>query len=295
VKTGKKQLDIIQKDTVFMPLITILVIFCYSIVYAANEESNTLVFQRATFTANLEEESLKNVFEKLQKETGIWVRVPESELDERVSVQFENLAIEEGLRRILHTMNYSFLFDQDNNLIGAFVFGKANRNRNATDRANLNEQMIKAIMDGNTAAVVEFLSNGADVNAIGRYSGWTPLILAAKKGDTELVKFLLTHGADVNVKSNVRNRTAIMEATRNRNVETVKALLIADADVNAVDWEGYTVLMFAAVSGQRAIVEVLLTHGADVNLKNKTDSSALMMASGYPDVYEKLKAAGAQE
>jgi ankyrin repeat protein len=86
-----------------------------------------------------------------------------------------------------------------------------------------------------------------------------------------------------------------MEATRNRNVETVKALLIADADVNAVDWEGYTVLMFAAVSGQRAIVEVLLTHGADVNLKNKTDSSALMMASGYPDVYEKLKAAGAQE
>jgi type II secretory pathway component GspD/PulD (secretin) len=137
VKTGKKQLDIIQKDTVFMPLITILVIFCYSIVYAANEESNTLVFQRATFTANLEEESLKNVFEKLQKETGIWVRVPESELDERVSVQFENLAIEEGLRRILHTMNYSFLFDQDNNLIGAFVFGKANRNRNATDRANL--------------------------------------------------------------------------------------------------------------------------------------------------------------
>jgi hypothetical protein len=295
VKTGKKQLDIIQKDTVFMPLITILVIFCYSIVYAANEESNTLVFQRATFTANLEEESLKNVFEKLQKETGIWVRVPESELDERVSVQFENLAIEEGLRRILHTMNYSFLFDQDNNLIGAFVFGKANRNRNATDRANLNEQMIKAIMDGNTAAVVEFLSNGADVNAIGRYSGWTPLILAAKKGDTELVKFLLTHGADVNVKSSVRNRTAIMEATRNRNVETVKALLIADADVNAVDWEGYTVLMFAAVSGQRAIVEVLLTHGADVNLKNKTDSSALMMASGYPDVYEKLKAAGAQE
>jgi hypothetical protein len=295
MKTGKKQLDMIQKNTALMPLITILVIFCYFMVYAANEESNTLVFQGATFTANLEEASLKNVFQKLQKETGIWFRVPESGLDERVSVQFENLSIEEGLKRILHTMNYSLLFDQNNNLIGAFVFGKANRKRQATDRADLIEQMAKAIMNGDKAAVVEFIAKGADVNAKGSYSGWTPLILAAKKGDTELVKFLLSHGADVNVKSGLRNRTAIMEATRNRNVETVKALLTAEPDVDAVDWDGYTVLMFAAVSGQSAIVRDLLTYGADVNLKNKTDISALMMASGYPDVYIKLKAAGAEE
>ena len=285
----------IQKNTVFMPLITILVIFCCSIVYAANEESNILVFHGDTFSADLKQASLKNVFQKLQKETGIWFRGPETGLDERISVQFENLSVEEGLRRVLYTMNYSLLFDQDNNLIGGFVFGKANRKEKPTARADLNEQMAAAIMNGNTAAVLEFLAKGADVNAKGRYSGWTPLILAAKKGDPELVKFLLSHGADVNIKSSVRNRTAIMEATRNRNVETVKALLTADTDIDAVDWEGYTVLMFAAVSGQSAILEDLLTYGADVNLKNKTDNTALMMASGYPDVYKKLKAAGAEE
>jgi ankyrin repeat protein len=86
-----------------------------------------------------------------------------------------------------------------------------------------------------------------------------------------------------------------MEAARNRNVEAVKALLTADPDLDAVDWEGYTVLMFAAVSGQRDIVDILLIHGADVNVRNKVGSSALMMASGYPNVQKKLKEAGAEE
>ena len=284
-----------QKTTVFSALTAILVIFYYPIVFGGSEESNTLVFQGKTFTAILEDDSLKNVLEKFQKETGIWFKAPESELNERVSVQFANLSIQEGLKRILRTMNYSFLFDQSNNLMGAFIFGKVNRIKKATYPSDINEKMVKAAMEGDTAAVVESLAKGADVNAKGRYSGWTPLILAAKRGETELVNFLLSYGADVNEKSDVRNRTAIMEAARNRKVETVKALLTADPDIDAVDWEGYTVLMFAAVSGQSDIVDVLLTHGADVNVKNKVGSSALTMASGYPNVLKKLKAAGAEE
>ncbi|MGD8659045.1 MAG: ankyrin repeat domain-containing protein [Desulfobacterales bacterium] len=103
---------------------------------------------------------------------------------------------------------------------------------------------------------------------------------ASKKGEIELLNYLLSYGSDVNLESGVRGQTAIMEAARNQKVESVKALLSADPDLDAVDWEGYTVLIFAAVSAQRDIVEVLLTHGADVNVKNKIGSSALMMASG---------------
>ena len=283
-----------QKTNVFSALTAILVIFYYPIVFGGSEENNTLVFQGKTFTAFLEDESLKNVLEKFQKETGIWFQASESELNESVSVQFANLSIQEGLKRILRTMNYSFLFDQDNNLVGAFIFGKANRIGGATSPPDLNQQMVKAAMEGDMAAVVELLAKGADVNTKGRYSGWTPLILAAKRGETELVNFLLSYGADVNEKSDVRNRTAIMEAARNRKIETVKALLTADPDVDAVDWEGYTVLMFAAVSGQSDIVDILLNHGADVNLRTKVGSSALMMASGYPSVFKKLKQAGAE-
>jgi ankyrin repeat protein len=283
-----------RKTPVFPALTTIWVI-SYYLISAAAVESIFLDFQGATFTAVLEQEPLKKVFEKIQKETGIWFKTPESLLEERVSVQFENLSVQEGIKRILRTMNYSFLFDHDNNLIGAFVFGKADRIRKAAYSAELNEQMVKAAMEGDTAAVIALLAKGADVNAKGKYSGWTPLMLAARKGDTELVNFLLSHGADVNEKSRGRSRTAMMEAARNRKVETVKALLAADPDVDSVDWEGYTVLMFAAVSGQLDIVNALLAHGADVNMKNKVDSSVLMMASGYPNVVKILKEAGAAE
>ena len=52
---------------------------------------------------------------------------------------------------------------------------------------------------------------------------------------------------------------------------------------------------FEGIAVQRDIVKVLLDHGAEVNVKNKVGSSALMMASGYPTVFNKLKDAGAEE
>jgi hypothetical protein len=192
-------------------------------------------------------------------------------------------------------MNYSFLFNQKNKLVGVFVFGKASRIGKAGFTAELDEQIVKAAMERDTAKVMALLGQGANVNAKGKISGWTPLMLAARKGDTELLNLLLSHGADVDAKSLVQNRTALMEAVRNRKIQAAKILLAAYPDVDAVDWEGYTVLMFAAVSGQRDSVNVLLAHGADVNVKNKVGSSALMMASGYPKVSQQLKEAGAVE
>lgn len=292
---SKKELGMAKKTIVFPALTIIWVISYFLFSVPAGAENISMYFQEANITASLEEAPLKNIFEKFQKETGIWFRAPESLLDERVSVQFENLSIQEGLKRILRTMNHSFLFDQDNNLIGLFIFGKANRIRKATYSDELNEQIVKAAMEGGTAAVNTLLAKGADVNAKGNYSGWTPLILAAIKGNTELVNFLLAHDADVNAKSSPRSRTALMEAVRNRKVEAVKVLLGANPDVDAVDWEGYTALMFATISGQVDVVHVLLAYGADENVKNKTGSSALMMASGYPDVVKILKKGGARE
>ncbi len=284
-----------KKTTLFQALTAIWLISCYLMSAFAGAESFTLNLQESTCTAFLEGEPLKNVIETVRKETGIWIRVPKSLLDERVSVQFENLSIQEGLKRILRTTNYGFLFDQDKNLIGAFVFSKSNRIGQAIYSAELNEQMVTAAFEGNSALVMDLLAKGADVNAEGKYSGWTPLMLAARKGDTKLVSFLIAHGADLNAKSRVRSRTALMEAARNRKVETIKILLAANPDVDAVDWEGYTVLMFAAVSGQLDIVNALIDSDADVNMKNKVGSSALMMASGYPNVVKKLKLSGAWE
>ena len=260
-----------KKITLFQILTAIWIVSCCLESAFAGTENISLIFQESTCTALLEQEPLKNIIEKVRRETGIWIRAPESVLDERVSVQFKNLSLKEGLRRILRTMNYSLLFDQDGNLIGALVVAKANKSWNSIYADELNEQMVSAAFEGNTAAVMDFLDKGADVNAQGKYSGWTPLMIAAKKGNTELVSLLIAQGADLDAKSRVRSRTALMEAARNRKVETVKALLAANPDVDAVDWEGYTVLMFAAISGQLDVINALIEHEADVVILNERE------------------------
>ena len=284
-----------KKFTIFQALMIFQLISCCFLITFTEAENLLLDFKGATFTAVLEQEPLKNVIERIRKEKGIWFKVSESLLEEKVSVEFKNLTVHEGLKRIFRMMNYIFLFDQDNNLTGVIVFRQPSRISNAYYSPNLNEQMANAAIKGDSDTVMELLAEGADVNAAGKYSGWTPLMLAARKGDTELVNFLIAHGADIDAKSSVRSRTALMEAARNRKVETVKALLAGNPDVDAVDWEGYTALMFVAVSGQLNIVSALIANGADVNAKNKVGSSALMMASGYPKVVEMLIEAGASE
>ncbi|MDJ0815009.1 MAG: ankyrin repeat domain-containing protein [Desulfobacterales bacterium] len=284
-----------KKITVSQALAAIWVISCCFIGTYAGAENISLNFQESSCTASLEKVPLRIVIDKLRRETGIWVKAPEYLLDERVSVKFENLSIQEGLKRIFRTMNHSLLFDLDSHLIGAFVFSSANRLARTIYSTELNEQMVSAAFEGNTTDVMALLAQGADVNAEGAYSGWTPLMLAAKKGNTQLVRLLIAHGADLDAKSRGRSRTALMEAARNRKIDTLKVLLAANPDVDAVDWEGYTVLMFAAVSGQLDMVSALIALEADVNVKNKVGSSALMMASGYPEVQKILKDAGAEE
>jgi len=198
---------------------TILLILYYTIVIAAGEQKNRLVLQGETFSANLVAVPLKDVFEILRKQAAIRFNIPDTELGDKITVQFENLTLQEGLRRILRTMNYSLLFNRKNKLTAVFVFGKAGRIGKDSHAAELDEQIVKAAMAQDTAKVIALLASGADVNAKGKYSGWTPLMLAARKGDIELVNFLLSNGADVNAKSDVQNRTPLMEAVRNRKIQ----------------------------------------------------------------------------
>jgi ankyrin repeat protein len=77
--------------------------------------------------------------------------------------------------------------------------------------------------------------------------------------------------------------------------EVVKTLLDADADVNAKDKSGVTALMVAACAGHTEMVETLLDAGADVNAKGEVGFTALMFAAqeGHTEIVEILKQAGA--
>ena len=104
------------------------------------------------------------------------------------------------------------------------------------------------------------------------------LIHAVAKGDTAAVKELLSSGANVN-QQNSRGVTALMAAAYKGNVEVAKLLVENDADVNARTSKGMTPLMAAVQFGNKELVKFLLDKGADANMKDEMGLNAYQLAA----------------
>jgi hypothetical protein len=83
-----------------------------------------LVFKEETLSANLDEVPLKEVLEKISREKGIWIKWKGSVLEGKVSLQFRDLYLQDGLRRILAQCNHSLVFNRAGRLIGLYIIGK---------------------------------------------------------------------------------------------------------------------------------------------------------------------------
>ena len=120
--------------------------------------------------------------------------------------------------------------------------------------------------------------------------GNTQLMRAALDGDTAALEGLILNGADVNAQ-NHEGRTALMFAIINLRLDSVKALLNFGADVNVQAVCGCTPLMLAAVGGDSRITQALLNNGADANRICQPGKTALVVAieHGYQGIVELLR------
>lgn len=138
--------------------------------------------------------------------------------------------------------------------------------------------LVYAAKRGHLGLVQLLLAAGADANAHASIGETTALqavsgapvfgvrtwLAAVERDRSKIAQLLLDAGADVNAQPQaLQEETALQAAVRNQNVALVQVLLSHGANVNAPSFGGKeTALQAAASAGNREMVDLLLSWGA---------------------------------
>lgn len=166
---------------------------------------------------------------------------------------------------------------------------------------------------GDAEMLKVLLEAGADADSPNP-EGQTALLAVARTGNVEAARLLLDHGATVDARERWGGQTALMWASARRHPDMMRLLIARGADVNArstvrdyqrhvtaegrpksLDSGGLTPLLYAARENCLACVDVLVEHGADLDLPDPDGVSPLLVAimNANWDLARKLILAGA--
>ena len=197
----------------------------------------------------------------------------------------------------------------------------------------MSKDFIVAAERGDTDHVRELLKRGVPINARDE-RGRTAILAATHGNKPETVKQLIEAGADINLQDNIKDNpflyagaeglpeilklliqaradtkltnryggTALIPAAEKGHVENVRMLLAeTDVDVNHINNLGWTALLEAVIlskggAKQQQIVQLLIEHGADVNIPDKERVTPLQHAKkrGFTEIEQMLVEAGAK-
>lgn len=149
---------------------------------------------------------------------------------------------------------------------------------------------------GHASRVRELLNTRRDVDAPNR-GGWTPLMHAACSGQRDTLRLLLELGANVNLRGGGHERTATTVAAMYGRHRCIALLHQYGADLELRDCEDRTALFHAAALGHAAVVQQLVHLGANINCEEHfSGHSPLSIATdqNHESVVEILLNAGSR-
>ncbi len=133
----------------------------------------------------------------------------------------------------------------------------------------------EACAAGRLAVVSLLLDKGADINLAARpekdpeHILPTPLRAAIHSGNSELVSLLLERGADM------ENCYALFQAVGEGNIEVASLLISRGAKIEATPTKQLSPLLTACVNGNLEMAKLLLDKGANANVASPDDAAAL--------------------
>jgi len=159
----------------------------------------------------------------------------------------------------------------------------------------LKSMVPKSIKNKNKHSYSMFIARRKK-NCGGIFSPESKLGLAVTRGDlAEVKRLVIDCGANPNGQSTVEGGTPLHTAADRGYLRIVEFLLEHGANPNMKNNYGSTPLHYAAMYGYPEVVELLLEHGANPNIQSNYGSTPLHYAAmyGYPEVVELLLEHGA--
>ena len=138
-----------------------------------------------------------------------------------------------------------------------------------------------AAMHNDAELASMLLYAGANVRAMTRLGGYSPLHLASQSGAALVIDRLIASGAEVGL-ATATGATPLMLAASSGNADAVQRLLERGANPDATESaQGQTALMFAAALDRADAVGVLIKNGARIDVATKViDLESLTAAPG---------------
>lgn len=122
-----------------------------------------------------------------------------------------------------------------------------------------------------------FYEAGMSVNV--RDAAGTPMLcIAARSGRKAMIEWLVERGAEINAISKDRGYSPVMDAVWKSSLDIVDLLIKLGADLNIVSNDGQTALIVATGASNPRICELLVKNGADPNFKDRMGMSSLEYA-----------------
>lgn len=166
-----------------------------------------------------------------------------------------------------------------------------------------NTPLISAVQSGDINRIKSLLKTGINVNQY--CNGLTALQYAIKSKRIKVIKLLIENGANLGIYNSINKSslehiferfkqgsalsilkimpnvhivddydkcTALHFAAKYNYCECIEYLLQRGIDVNVMNSRGQTPIIFAAISGSHESIELLASHGGDINRADKIDN-----------------------
>ena len=118
--------EFVARTSLFSVLSIMMLMVVVNSVYPLEKGSNDLevMFGNGVISVNLKDAPITRVLEAISERGKIQFSVDETLSGEKITTAFQKIPLEQALKRILRSLNYSLIYGQNNRLSNVIVFGK---------------------------------------------------------------------------------------------------------------------------------------------------------------------------